>query len=120
MLPVNFIKRKMYFVSQSSGKCFLIDTIHPAGKTTQSIKQQCLKICFTIWKNTNQSSYDVHIEDQVKLYHSNKLNAFHKVTKAFDVGVVNCLVYSGNVLSVGHEVGMVVSFAVSSDSELTR
>ena len=56
----------------------------------------------------------------MKLYHSNKLNAFHKVTKAFDVGVVNCLVYSGNVLSVGHEVGMVVGFAVSSDSELTR
>ena len=56
----------------------------------------------------------------MKLYHGNKLNAFQKVTKTFDVGVVYCLVYSGNVLSVGHEVGMIVGFAVSSDSELTR
>ena len=56
----------------------------------------------------------------MKLYHSNKLNAFHKVTKAFDVGVVDGLVYSGNVLSKGHEVGKIVSFAVSSDPELTR
>ena len=70
-------------------------------------------------KITNQSSYDVHVEDQIKLNHGYKLNALHEITEAFDVGVVDCLVYGCNILPVGHEVGQIVTFSVSSDPELT-
>ena len=69
---------------------------------------------------TNQGSYDVHKEDQIELYCSNKLDDFHDVTKAFDVGVVDRLVNSGDVLPVWHEVGKIVTPPVSSNSKLTR